>query len=64
MNKGEPITTGGVKIVVTFDDDETKEVILSPGSYHEFEGTLQVALKRQADMFVDFENEDSFEELK
>lgn len=45
-------------------DDETKEVILSPGSYHEFEGTIQVALKRQADMFIDFENEDSFEEVE
>lgn len=45
-------------------DDETKEVILSPGSYHEFEGTIEVALKRKANMFVDFENEDSFEDVE
>lgn len=45
-------------------DDETKDGILSPGAYHEFEGKIDVALKRQADIFVDFENEDSFEDVE
>ena len=41
-----------------------KEIIMSPETYHEFEGQIQVALKRQADIFVDFENEDSFEDVE
>ena len=45
-------------------DDETKDIILSPGAYHEFEGKIQIGLKRNADIFVDFENEDSFEEVE
>lgn len=45
-------------------DDETKDVILSPGAYLEFEGKIQVALNRNVDIFVDFENEDSFEDVE
>lgn len=42
-------------------DDETKNIITSPGDYHEFEGYISVSLKREANILVDFENEDSFE---
>ena len=43
-------------------DDDSKEIICSPANYHEFEGIIQVSLKRKADYYVDFENEDSFDE--
>mgnify|MGYP001116795102 FL=1 len=44
-------------------DDETKNNIVSPGNYHEFKGKIIVELKRKADIFVDFINEDSFESV-
>ncbi len=45
-------------------DDETKNNILSPENYHEFKGRITVELKRKADIFVDFVNEDSFEAVE
>lgn len=45
-------------------DDDTKEFLYSPGNHHEFEGTIQVAVTRKADIFIDFENEESFESVE
>lgn len=58
------VTLSGYSYEYWGRDDDTKEIIMSPGTYHEFEGQIQVALKRQADIFVDFENEDSFEDVE
>lgn len=58
------VTLSGYSYEYWGRDDDTKEVIMSPGIYHEFEGKIEVALKRQADIFVDFEHEDSFEDVE
>ena len=58
------VTLSGYSYEYWGRDDDTKEIIMSPGTYHEFEGKIEVALKRQADIFVDFENEDSFEDVE
>ena len=42
-------------------DDDTKEVISSPLSYHEFEGEIRVAVSRTVDIFIDFEDDDDFD---
>ncbi len=55
------VTISGYSYEYWGRDDDTREIILSPGTYYEFEGQIQVALKRQADIFIDFEKEDSFE---
>lgn len=45
-------------------DDDTKEVITSPGVYHVFEGTIKVQVEREAEMFIDFKDDNSFEEAE
>lgn len=45
-------------------DEDTKEVILSPGIYHKFEGTITVEVKRECALFIDFESDKSFKEAK
>lgn len=42
-------------------DDETKEIIESPEMYHKFSGEIGVEVKRTADIFVNFEEDDDFE---
>lgn len=42
-------------------DDDTKEVITSPGIDHVFEGIIEVEVTRIADIFLDFEDDDEFE---
>jgi hypothetical protein len=42
-------------------DDDTKEIILSPGASHIFEGQIEVEVIRQADIFLDFEADNGFE---
>lgn len=42
-------------------DDDTKEVILSYGIKHKFEGILTVEVEREADIFIDFEDSDTFD---
>lgn len=42
-------------------DDDTKEVIPSPYSYHEFEGQIKVVISRRVDAFIDFEDDRDFE---
>jgi len=42
-------------------DDDTKEPILSYGTEHEFEGFIIVEVEREANLFIDFEDEKSFE---
>ncbi len=41
-------------------DDDTKEVITSLGVDHIFEGNIKVAVEREADIFIDFEDDNSF----
>lgn len=45
-------------------DDDTKEVITSPGVDHVFEGTIIVQVEREAEMFIDFEDDNSFEKAE
>lgn len=45
-------------------DDDTKEIILSPGAAHEFKGTVEVEVVREADVFLDFEADSGFESVK
>lgn len=45
-------------------DDDTKEVITSPGIDHVFEGTIKVQVEREAEMFIDFEDDNSFEKAE
>ena len=45
-------------------DDDTKEVIASPLSYHEFEGKIRVALSRTVDTYIDFEEDDAFDDAE
>lgn len=45
-------------------DDDTKEVITSPGVDHVFEGTIKVQVEREAEMFIDFEDDNSFEKAE
>lgn len=45
-------------------NDETKEIILAPVSFHTFEGLIRVEVTREADMYLDFEADDGFESAK
>jgi len=42
-------------------DEDTKEIVTSPGKHHEFEGTIQVEVVRKIDNYIDFENDSDFE---
>ena len=42
-------------------DEDTKEVITSPGIDHVFEGTIKVQVEREIEMFLDFEDDNCFE---
>ena len=42
--------------------DDTKELILSYGTKHKFEGVITVEVEREADIFIDFEDSDTFDE--
>ena len=42
-------------------DDDTGNVIRSDGRDHKFEGTVVVEVRREAEAFYDFEDDDSFE---
>ena len=45
-------------------DDDTKEVITSPGVDHVFEGRITVQVEREVEMFIDFEDDNSFEKAE
>lgn len=45
-------------------DEDTKEVILSPGIYHKFEGVITVEVTRECASFIDFESDKSFKAAK
>ena len=45
-------------------DDDTKEIIESPPSYHVFNGIIEIQVIRKADILLDFESESSFEETE
>lgn len=42
-------------------DDDTKEIILSDGRDHIFEGQIVVQVEREAEVFYDFEDDNSYE---
>lgn len=42
-------------------DDDTKEAILSYGTEHNFDGVITVEVEREADIFINFEDSDSFD---
>ncbi len=42
-------------------DEDTKEIITSPGIDHVLEGDIMVRVDREADIFLDFEDDDNFE---
>lgn len=42
-------------------DDDTKEIILSGGRDHVFEGRIAVQVEREVEMFYDFEDDNSYE---
>lgn len=45
-------------------DDDTKEVILSPGYEHTVEGTITVLVHRTVDMFTDFQDADDYDSVE
>lgn len=45
-------------------DDDIKDIILSPGAFHQFEGTIDVEVVREADLFLDFESDNSLESVE
>ena len=45
-------------------DDDTKEAILSYGTNHRFSGTITVEVEREADIFIDFEDSNFFDESR
>ena len=45
-------------------DEDTKEVITSPGVDHVFEGKIIVQVERKAEIFIDFEDDNSFEKAE
>lgn len=45
-------------------DDDTKEIIRSYGTRHLFSGAITVEIEREANIFIDFEDSDSFDVAK
>lgn len=42
-------------------DDDTREIITSPGRNHKFEGYIIIRVEREVQMFFDFEDDNSFD---
>lgn len=42
-------------------DDDTKEVILSPGAYHRFQGQIVVTVTREVETYIDYEDDSEFD---
>lgn len=45
-------------------DDDTREIITSPGRDHEFEGYITVRVEREVQAFFDFEDDNSFDSVE
>lgn len=45
-------------------DDDTKELILSPGAYHRFMGTILVNVTRELETFIDYGEDSDFETVE
>ncbi|MBR5387592.1 MAG: DUF4935 domain-containing protein [Eubacterium sp.] len=58
------VTLDGTSFDYWGRDEDTKEVILSPGIYHKYEGAITVEVKRECASFIDFESDRSFKEAK
>lgn len=55
------VETEGISYDYWGRDDDTKEIILSPGTYHRFNGTVLVDVKREIDTFIDYGKDSDFE---
>ena len=42
-------------------DEDTREIITSPGRDHEFEGYITIRVEREVQVFFDFEDDNSFD---
>lgn len=58
------VTASGTSFEYWGRDDDTKEIYLSPGCVHNFEGNLMVIVERKADIFLDFEGDFSYEQAE
>ena len=58
------VTAEGTSYEYWGRDDDTKEVIRSGGTYHVFEGILTVEVQRAADIYLDFEDDSSFDAVE
>lgn len=55
------VVLGGTSYDYWGRDEDTKEVICSDGRHHVFEGKIAVRVSREAEVFYDFETDDSYE---
>lgn len=58
------VTAEGTSYEYWGRDEDTKEVIRSCGTDHVFEGILTVEVQREADIYLDFEDDSSFDEAE
>lgn len=54
------LTVSGTSYEYWGRDDDTREIITSPGRNHEFEGEFIVQVQRKADIFLDYTSDSSF----
>ena len=55
------VTLAGTSFEYWGRDEDTRDVIRSDGRDHVFEGTIVVQVRREAEVFLDFEDDNSFE---
>lgn len=55
------VTLAGTSFEYWGRDEDTRDVIRSDGRDHVFEGTITVQVRREAEIFLDFEDDNSFE---
>lgn len=57
------VTVEGTSYDYLGRDDDTKEVIRSEGKSHVFEGQITIQVEREAEVFYDFEDDNSYENV-
>ena len=55
------VTREGTSFEYWGRDEDTRDVIRSDGRDHVFKGTIVVQVQREAEVFLDFEDDNSFE---
>lgn len=58
------VTAEGVSYDYWGRDEDTREIVRSYGTEHMFEGTVTVEVTREADIFLDFEDDSTFDTVK